>query len=245
MVLMTKHIHLECCWTDQPIHSLKHDFMMLANTVFGSFVTDNYYKAKFVDNIYGPSLITVAYVDGVAAGADAMWRNDLDSTKAYQTVDTCVLEQFRGMGLFKRMTYQELELLGKETLVYGYPNVNSYPGYVKMGWQVDHLYKTLFFNTKKETIDSGYAAWWLKAQNGISYINKKGDYYLVRKHESKPVATLIGRVDEATARLFPKTEGWSLLRSFEAKSSIYNKNKSIPLVCNQKWKIPYWKIDAI
>lgn len=242
---MTQQVHLEYYWTDQPVPELKHAFMTLANTVFGDFVTERYYNAKFVENIYGPSLVTVAYVDGEAAGTDVMWRNDLDSTKAYQTVDTCVLEQFRGKGLFKKMTCHELELLGNDTLVYGFPNVNSYPGYVKMGWQVEHLYKTLCLSPKKESIEEGYAAWWLKAQNGISYINRKGDCYLVRKHESKPVATLIGRVDETTARLFPMTAGRCLLRSFETKSSIYNKNKSIPLVCNQKWKIPYWKIDAI
>lgn len=240
------NISIECCWTDNPVPKLRCDFMSLANTVFGSFVTENYYQSKFVDNIYGPSLITVVYVDGNAAGTDVMWRNDLDSAKAYQTVDTCVLEQFRGMGLFKMMTRHELELLGDDTLVYGFPNVNSYPGYVKMGWQVKHLYKSLCLSPKNEDIDNGYAAWWLKAQNGISYVDKRGEYYLVRKADSKPVATLIGRVDETTAKLFPKTVGCCLLKCIDTKSSIYNKNKSIPLVCNKKWmKIPYWKIDAI
>lgn len=243
---MTGKIHFECCWTDQPVPKLKQDFMVLANTVFGNFVTDHYYNAKFVDNIYGPSLITVAYVDGVAAGTDVMWRNDLDSVKAFQTVDTCVLEQFRGMGLFKNMTYFELELLGKDMPVYGFPNVNSYPGYVKMGWQVEHLYKTVCLSPDNADVEDGYAAWWLKAQNGISHMIKRGRCYLVRKHESKPTATLIGRVSETTARLFPKMEGHCLLKRFESKSSIYNKTKSIPLVCNQQWmKIPYWKIDAI
>lgn len=220
--------------------------MALANSVFGAFVTEAYFKSKFIDNIYGPSLITLAYVDGVAAGTDVMWRNDLESVKAYQTVDTCVLELFRGMGLFKKMTAFELGLLGKETPIYGFPNVNSYPGYVKMGWQVKHFYKTPCLSVKNVDIENRYAAWWLKAQNGISYIEKRGDFYLVRKHKSKPVATLLGRVSETTAMLFPKTEGLFLLKRFETKSSIYNKNKSIPLVCNQNWmKIPYWKIDAI
>ena len=243
---MEKKIQIKNYWTDAPSRQLKNDFISLANTVFGTFVTEAYYNAKFMDNIYGPSLVTVAYVDGVAAGADVMWRNDLESLKAYQTVDTCVLEQFRGMGLFKKMTFHELELLGDGTLAYGFPNVNSYPGYVKMGWHVEHLHKTFRLSKKNADIEDGYAAWWLKAQQGITHIHKNGKYYLIRKKKKNPVATLLGQVDETTARLFPVSGSPCLFKCFESKSSIYNKNKSIPLVCNQiGLKIPYWKIDAI
>lgn len=243
---MEKKIQIKNFWTDVPSSQLKNDFISIANKVFGTFVTEAYYNAKFVDNIYGPSLVTVAYVDGVAAGADVMWRNDLESQKAYQTVDTCVLEQFRGMGLFKEMTFRELELLGKETLAYGFPNVNSYPGYVKMGWYVECLHKTFRLSIKNADIEDGYAAWWLKAQQGITHIRKNGKYYLIREKKKNPVATFLGRVEETTARLFPVSEGACLFKCFESKSSIYNKNKSIPLVCNQiGLKIPYWKIDAI
>lgn len=229
---------------------MKEDFISLANTVFGAFVTEEYYKAKYENNIYGPSLLTVVYVDGYPAGTDIMWRNDLHGERAYQTVDTGVLVPFRGMGLFKKLSCHELDYLGQDTLVYGFPNVNSYPGYVKMGWHVSRLYKTpVLFNRSllnKETIDSNYAAWWLKAQQGISHIRKNGAYYLIRTHKNSPVATLIGRVEEQVAKLFPRTSGCRLLKCFDNKQSIYNENKSIPLVCNDPNKeIPYWRIDAI
>ena len=243
---MERHVEIKHGWTNDNIMELKKDFMCLANSVFGMFVTDDYYKAKYDDNIYGPSLITVAYVDGCPAGADVMWRNDLGGEKAFQTVDTCVLEQFRGMGLFKKMTYFELDLLGKETLVYGFPNVNSFPGYVKMGWRVQRLYKTLCRPEDGDEIPSRYAAWWMKAQSGISHIRKNETYCLIRKNGNKPTATLIGQVDAVTAQLFPEAKGVWLLKRFQTKPSIYNKNKSIPLVCNRPNKeIPYWKTDAI
>ena len=244
--MIEKEIHFESNKSDTISLALKEDFMHLANMVFGPFVTEEYYKAKFLDNIYGPSLVTVVYVDGCPAGTDVMWRNDLNGEKAYQTVDTCVLEEFRGMGLFKKMTCYELDLLGKETLVYGFPNVNSYPGYVKMGWQVQRLYKTLCCSKDMDEIPSDYASWWMKTQSGIHHLRKKGNYYLIRKNNNKPVATLIGRVDEQTAASFPEAQGVWLLKHFQTKPSIYNKNKSIPLVCNKPNKeIPYWKIDAI
>lgn len=243
---MEHQIQIKGTWTDAPSVRLKGDFIHLANSVFGAFVTEAYYKAKFEDNVYGPSLLTVIYLNGQPAGADVMWRNDVDGTRAYQTVDTCVLEQYRGLGLFKRMTCRELDLLGEDTLVYGFPNQNSYPGYVKMGWQVQHLHKTLCLPVEAEIIDNAYALWWLKAQSGISHIYKNGKYYLIRKKKNNPVATLIGRVNEATARQFPESEAVWLFKHFKTKTSIYNKNKSIPLVCNQiGMKIPYWKIDAI
>lgn len=243
---MEKQTRIESFWTDQPSNALKNDFIRLANTVFGPFIDDSYYQKKFVDDLYGPSLVTVAYVDGTPAGADVLWRNDLDGRVAYQTVDTCVLEQFRGKGLFKRITQYELDLLGSETFVYGFPNGNSYPGYVKMGWLVRHFYKTLCRPPKGAEIDPRYALWWIKAQPGIGRIHRNGHDYLVRKSKSTPMATLIGKVDAETAKEFPETAGIWLLKHFDTKPSIYNENRTIPLVCNKmQMEVPYWKIDAI
>lgn len=243
---MDHQIEIKSCWTNARPKELKTDYFYLANTVFGTFVTEDYYKAKYENNIYGPSLLTVAYVDGYPAGADVMWRNDVKGKKAYQTVDTCVLEPFRGMGLFKKITCHELDFLGYETLVYGFPNVNSYPGYIKMGWHEQRFYKTFCRPRDGEALDVSYAAWWMKAQTGITHIRKKGTYYLIRKQGNKHTAILIGQVDEKTARLFPEAKGVWLLKRFDTTPSIYNRSKSIPLVCNKPNEgIPYWKIDAI
>lgn len=248
---MGKSFIIESCWSDNITLKLKKDFIFLANSVFGGFITETYFKAKFINNIYGHSLITVAYVDNNPAGADAMWRNDIQGTEAYQTVDTCVLEQFRGRGLFKKITNYELDVLGKEVWIYGYPNANSYPGYVKMGWSVERLYKSLFLLNKniqfeKDFIDIDYATWWLKAQDGITHFVNNGCYFLIRKKASKPIATVIGRVDEETAKMFPKTNGVLALKYFSKQFAFYNKNKSMPLIFNKKIKdIPFWKIDAV
>lgn len=247
---MGHQIQIRGCWTDAAVPEMKNDFMVLANSVFGPFVTEAYYQTKFEHNIYGPSLLTVIYVDGQPAGADVMWRNDVRDVRAYQTVDTCVLKQFRGMGLFKKITCWELEALGEDTLVYGFPNRSSFPRYVKMGWRVNRLYKTFTLlhkdTTELNAIDADYAKWWPKAQQGILHVNSKGKQYLIRKKEKSHMAVLLGRVDGDAASLFPATKRAFLYQSFEIKPSIYNKNISIPLVCNRpKMEIPYWKIDAI
>ncbi|MBR3698934.1 MAG: GNAT family N-acetyltransferase [Bacteroidales bacterium] len=243
---MEHQILIKSCWTDNLTTDFKNDFVRLANTVFGNYITEKYYRKKFSKNIYGPSLITIAYVDGRPAGTDVMWRNDLGRMKAYQTVDTCVLERFRGMGLLKKLTWQGLDVLGPDAFVYGFPNTNSFMGYVKMGWEVRYLYKTYRRPCTGDDIDAKYAAWWMKCQTGIGHIQVRGNYYLVRKKKPAHMATLIGRVDDAAARLFPEEKGIWILSSFAAKPSIYNRNKTIPLVCNKpKMEVPYWKIDAI
>ena len=242
---------IKSSWSSDIDSKLKEDFITLVNSVFGNFLTEELFKTKYVDNIYGPSLLTVAYVDGEPAGVDAMWRNDVCGMKAYQTVDTCVLEQYRGMGLFKRITHYEMDLLGEDAWVYGYPNVNSYPGYVKMGWKVERLYKTWCFlhyagGKAIDVIDENYVKWWLANQNGITYLNRKEGFFLIRKNKTKPVAVVLGKVDEKTAKLFPETKGFLLFKVFDKRCSFYNKKKSIPLIYNKETKdIPYWKIDAI
>lgn len=242
---------IKSCWSNNLDSKLKDDFIYLVNSVFGPFLAEESFKTKYLDNIYGPSLLTVAYVGGKPAGADAMWRNDVCGIKAYQTVDTCVLEQYRGMGLFKNITHYELNLLGEDAWVYGYPNVNSYPGYVKMGWKVEQLYKTwCFLNKSKvkavDVLDKNYAEWWLKNQKGISCLCRKGNFFLIRKSKTKPVATVLGRVDAITAKLFPETKGFILFKAFYKQCAFYNKKKSIPIIYNKVVKdIPYWKIDAI
>lgn len=243
---MEKQVIIESCWTDKELGKLKPDFIALANTVFGDFITEHYFRMKFKDNIYGSSLITVAYVDGQPAGTDVLWRNDLDGMTAYQSVDTCVLKRYRGNGLFKMITLHELDVIGPDTFVYGFPNANSFKGYLKQGWRVQYFYKTLSRLRTDTFIESKYAAWWIQSQSGICYTHVRDRYYLIRRKSPTSLATLIGRVDKDTALLFPEATGGWIVKSLDTKPSIYNRNKTIPLVCNQPgMEVPYWKIDAI
>ena len=84
-------------WSDKATPEEILDFRSVANRTFGSdYVTEDYFKAKFLDNIYGPSLLFLAYCDGQAVGARACWRNDLDGKEAYQSADSSVLPSFQG-----------------------------------------------------------------------------------------------------------------------------------------------------
>jgi hypothetical protein len=55
--------------------------------------------------------------------------------KAIRPVDTIIHPNYRGKGLFKKLTLEGLEICENEyDLVFNTPNKSSYPGYIKMGW---------------------------------------------------------------------------------------------------------------
>lgn len=248
---MKNDIVIKAGWSNEVALQMIADFMKVENEVFGDFCTNSYFETKYLNNIYGPSVLVVAYLDGMPVGADALWRNDVDGYMAYQSADTCVLDSCRGKGIFTEMVKTKLSIVRSDALVYGFPNSNSFPGFVKMGWSVVKMYKSvsLLCSPKdKECIDDSYARWWLRFHSGISYLKRGGCYYLVRKREGKIVGMLIGRVEEKTALLFPKTSKLLLLKYFSRKSSFYNKGNNMPLIYaknTNEISVPYWKIDAV
>lgn len=56
--------------------------------------------------------------------------------KAIRPVDTITHPDYRGRGIFKKLTLEGLEeCSGNYDLVFNTPNENSLPGYIKMGWK--------------------------------------------------------------------------------------------------------------
>lgn len=92
---------------------------------------------KHNDNPIGRSIIAVAISsDGELAGARAFWRmhGEQGETKLYQPCDTVTSPKFQGLGVFSRLTKMSLDLLGDDFLIFNFPNNNSFPGYIKLGW---------------------------------------------------------------------------------------------------------------
>ena len=82
---------------------------------------------------------------------------DQDIIRAIRPVDTVVDEDYRGKGLFKRLTLTGLEECKAEyDLIFNTPNANSLPGYLKMGWQelkeVSN-FKISFVNPFQKSVD--------------------------------------------------------------------------------------------
>lgn len=66
------------------------------------------------------------------------WKNE--KILAAQSADTMTHPLYRNKGLFKDLSIKTLDLCRelKIELVFGFPNENSYPGFMKFGWQTIH-----------------------------------------------------------------------------------------------------------
>lgn len=99
-----------------------------------------YWDWKFWNSPFGPSLLLVAESEGRIVAVNNWWSWEFrlrgKVLRAYQPCDTAVLEACRGKGVFRIIKNEGLRLAREEGihLIYNYPNKNSLPAYLAMGW---------------------------------------------------------------------------------------------------------------
>lgn len=237
-------------WSDTIDDLFIEDFLRVENAVFGGF-TRKLFETKYLNNIYGPSLITIAYLNGQPVAADSMIRNDIHGV-AYQSADTCVLEACRGKGVFSQMKKREIEIIGDNTTIFGFPNRNSFPGFVKMGWTVQcSLFPSFFvlpflYNLNNpELIDYKYAKWLSDSSQKYFYFKCGRKYYLIK--QGKRCFQMIGRTEPAAALLFERKKCPGIIKYFIKRRTLLNDKKyhgSIITYGEPQFDIPYWKHDV-
>jgi len=108
--------------------------------------TEAVWRYKHINNPFGESLVLVAEEESEIIGVRAFmrwqWQKGDQIYSAFRAVDTATHPDHQGKGIFKKLTLKALEI-GKERgehFVFNTPNVQSKPGYLKMGWEeVDKL----------------------------------------------------------------------------------------------------------
>lgn len=104
-------------------------------------VTEVTWKYKHVDNPFGPSIVLLAEEEGEIIGVRAFMRWKLNSGEkdlhTYRAVDTATHPGHRGKGIFKKLTLKAVEIAKERGhhFIFNFPNDQSRPGYLKMGWQ--------------------------------------------------------------------------------------------------------------
>lgn len=247
-------IQYDCRWSDQLDEKFVKDFIDVECQVFGSFELSSFNR-KFIENIYGPSVLAVVYINGKPSAARALWRNDINGRKAYQPGNTCVLSVCRGKGIFSEMTRRTVNMLDKEDVIYNFPNPNSFPGYIKMGWKLVGNYNMVLLLSNKQyakehviDMDEAYAAWWLKDRMNIYHIKRENTYYLIMPHARKFCYRVISRVNDSIALTFPKFKGFGLIFYHSLRKTFYNSRfASLHVVSKTPdiEEVPIWKIDAL
>ena len=241
-------------WSDKADDKFISDYNLLQNTVFQNGYSKELFKKKYLENIYGPSIIIVVYGNGKPIGARAFWRNDINGTEAFQPGDVCVLNEYRGKGIFTEMTKKAFAMLPKDAKIYTFPNSNSFPAHLKMGNKLVASYRPTLFTNKeyqKEPtlfLDEEYANWWLSSRTDIKHIKRGNHFYLVIPYGLPTMYMILGEVKKEIALKYKKCRyGIFFYRS--TRTTFYNRNKRpLYIICKETTNINYiptWKVDSL
>ncbi|HSH34798.1 hypothetical protein, partial [Schnuerera sp.] len=164
----------------------KKYFVDVFNEVFNMNYSLEWFNWKYIDNIYGDSYIVIVYDKDKPVGIRAFWRNDIGKQISYQPCDTAVLKSYRGRGIFTKSSLLALEKT-KGAFIYNFPNENSLPGNLKLGWEINkYSYVKPVLNKEKlkdETsyIDDEYLVWRFTKSpiKKYHYYKRNGESYLL------------------------------------------------------------------
>ena len=250
---MSQNFIYDCRWSNDVNDKFIEDYNLIQDTVFNNKYDKELFKKKFIDNIYGPSIMVIVYDCDKPIGARTFWRNDINNKEAYQPGDVCVLKEYRGKGLFRGMSEIAYNMLSQNVIIYNFPNKNSFPGYIKMGNKLLAAYYPALFTPKKYhkehtlLLDEEYANWWFASRTDFRYIKKKGRYYLVAPYALPMMYMVLAEVKKELAMKYKKSIiGIYFYRS--TKASFYNrKRRPVNIVCKYDNidYIPTWKVDSL
>jgi GNAT superfamily N-acetyltransferase len=103
--------------------------------------TVDYWSWKHLESPFGRSPCLVAESGGRLVGVRVFmrwrWRARGAEWRAARAVDTATHPDWRGKGVFRRLTLSLLDEMAEEgtAFVFNTPNGQSRPGYLKMGWE--------------------------------------------------------------------------------------------------------------
>ncbi|MCH7403251.1 GNAT family N-acetyltransferase [Belliella kenyensis] len=103
--------------------------------------SEDLWRWKHERNPFGKSLVIVAEVNEKLVGVRAFlrwrWLQNSKSLDALRAVDTAVLPEMQGQGIFSRLTKQLAKKAADDgfQFIFNTPNKKSLPGYLKLGWR--------------------------------------------------------------------------------------------------------------
>lgn len=248
-----KDIKLEVIWTN---NIGKEEIICFVNTqesVFKNGYSVEKFQKKYLDNIYGESLIILTYLNNNCVGAMAFWRNDIEGMKAYQPCEMAVLNDVRGYGIFSKMNNEGLNYIEEDTLLYNFPNDNSLPFYKKIGWEIHSRKRYKIFNpitNSKELmkIDEKYLKWLLNDTNSrnmelLKYICINKKYYLLKKRVNN-MYIIIGEIQKESSVNIIKAK-LPVLLHYSSKGYFGRGIITVTRYQNKEIDIPLYKIGPL
>jgi GNAT superfamily N-acetyltransferase len=109
----------------------------------GGAPIESFWRWKHIDNPFGVSPVLLAFdkdqLIGLRAFMRWQWAYKNNILPAFRAVDTATHPDYRGKGIFSKLTkalIKELQVTEPSCFIYNTPNSQSKPGYLKMGWKV-------------------------------------------------------------------------------------------------------------
>lgn len=109
----------------------------------GGVPTAKFWQWKHVNNPFGESPVLLALdgekIVGLRAFMRWQWSVNGNTYPAFRAVDTATHPDYRGRGIFRKLTTQLVDTIVKEephSFIFNTPNSMSRPGYLKMGWEI-------------------------------------------------------------------------------------------------------------
>lgn len=176
-------INILTLWTSEIDAALEHNIMSCFNETFSQTKDPNYFQWKFRDNPFGESLHVIVVNQGRVIGSRVFWRLDIEGYEAYQCVDTSILPEYQGKGLFKSTVLKALDIIG-DKLIYNYPNELSGPAYIKSGWKVEKNSTSVKVNFTNLMLKSAATINWSERELRWRFENNpEASYYAMKKGE--------------------------------------------------------------
>ncbi|RLA74072.1 MAG: hypothetical protein DRG11_06235 [Epsilonproteobacteria bacterium] len=150
-------------YTSEIDKDLEEQIMKCFNITFSENKPSNYFKWKYKDNPFGDSLHVIVIDNNQVIATRVFWRLDINGVESYQCVDTSVLPEYQGKGIFGKTVRTALEQIGDKQ-IYNYPNENSAPAYLKYGWKPIENSNCIKFNLKLLLLPSSPKIDWTKKQ---------------------------------------------------------------------------------
>lgn len=118
---------------------------------FGKPLDQELWEWAYIKNPFGDPLVSIALHEGEVVGHYAVVPMNLENEEGvmsgFLSMTTMVAPDFRKLRLFQRlaeMVYTRIENRNHPAIVFGFPNDNSAPGFIKrLGWTVSEDYKVV------------------------------------------------------------------------------------------------------
>jgi len=126
----------------------------ISNLFFESFekqLDKELWEWAYLQNPFGTPLVSIALYDGKVVGHYAVIPMNLENNSScisgFLSMTTMVAVEFRRHRLFQRlaeMVYERIQKTDLPSIVFGFPNDNSAPGFIKrLGWTISEDYKVV------------------------------------------------------------------------------------------------------